>query len=138
MSFAALREYFQSRIAEIDTSFKEHASGENIPNNTIDQAYQIRIGPLTSNAVNHTVTDDTIQVEVRLYFARAKDEGVSDRAMDIGNAIRLNAMSPKKMALAHSIRRVFCNSIEPAPRDTNETTLAIVMDFTIRVAYVTG
>jgi hypothetical protein len=142
VSLAPIREYFKARILEVDADFREHKNPFNTDDlsaNEIHKSFHIQASGLSGNRVNQGTTDDTLQFTVSLFFTGGSDLQVNvDEGFDIGNSVRLKAMSPKKMALAPSIRRVFCSSVEPVPMPTNQNTFSVVMVFAVQAGFALG
>lgn len=139
MSLVAIRSYFVDRILEVSPDFKEHTDAfntENIPANALDKAFHVLCNGLSGESLDHVATNDTVSVQVRLFFRGGRDPISSlNEAQDLANSVRLQAMKPTKIKLLASIRRVFCQGFQPTALATNDNSFSILLNFTVQTGF---
>jgi hypothetical protein len=135
-----IRTFLKARIAEVDSSFKEHKDGfnnANIPGTNFNRAYHIIYTAPDNIVTDGCLLDDNINAEVRLYFRGFRDpQQAIDNGMDTAWELKQKASHPSLMPLTN-IKKVSVVSITPDPVDTNDNSIIVTLDFRFRVIYST-
>lgn len=127
---------------EVDPAFKVHDdafSTANIGLNNFDKRYHIFYGNVTATVANQNTTQDNVQSIVTLHFKGKRNATEQlDEAMDIANKYRMQCLKPQFLKPQQFIKRVFCESIEAIPLDTDDNSIQIRLTFNISIIFGTG
>ena len=139
MSLSQVRTYFKSRIAEIDSDFKEHKDAfnyENIGKTVYNKAYHISYGGVDSVELLDEITDDRMNVSVKLFFKGFRDTQTAlDTSMDKANLIRLNAVKRVNYYGNTNIKNIIMTTLTPEALESNDNQIIITLNFTVRMAF---
>ena len=110
MSFAALKPYFQDRMATVDPELKEWEDAfniENIPSNILDKSWHIAVGSANYTGTAHTCVHFSCPITLSVFFKgyRVPKEAV-DSALVMADAIVKECVKPLNRLNQANIKNV--------------------------------
>ena len=139
MSLSGIRTYLKTRINTVDSDFKEHKDAfndENIGRSKFNKAYHITYGGLDSGELKDLITDDIMNMTVKLFFKGFRDtQNALDDAMDKANTIRLDIVNRTNYVNQTNIKNVYLSNMTPESLDSNDNHIVITLNFIVRLAY---
>lgn len=140
-----ISKYLSARLLEVDKEFKEHLDGfnfENIPSSKFNKSYFISPPTLNGTSINQGLTDDRINLTVRLFLKGFRDpKSAVSQGFDIANKFRLRSMRPeflKVLTTAQKNIKHVIASVEIEDVNTNDNLVVCKIDFVIRAFYGTN
>lgn len=133
-----VRSFIRSRVLEEDSAFKEWKDGfnsENIPSSILNKSYHVLISNPSNIVTENCLVDDNISAEVKLYFKGGKNiQDALDNAMETAYNIKLRSSNPSNYT--DVIKYVSVDSVIPDPLPTNDNSILITLNYTLRIISV--
>lgn len=139
MSLSQVRQYFRDRLNAVDSSFKEHEDGfnrENIPSTLLNKSFFIDLGDVSSQPLSDLHIQDLMATQVFLHFKGYNNiQSKIDEAYDLAHTFRIECIKPINAMTGTNIKNVVCDNINVDHIETNDNTVIVTLDFTVRLLF---
>jgi hypothetical protein len=130
MSFITLRQYFEDRMAAVDSELREWEDAfsiENIPSTILDKSWHIEFGPFSYTGSAHTCLafDSSASLKVCLKGYRNPKEAV-DTALILADAILSEVTDPTKRLNQPKIKNVLPRFVDVRQLGTSNDNVAVL------------
>ena len=135
MSISVVRSFVSNRVLEEDSNFKQWGDAfnrDNIPRSIFDRAYFIQYENPSNNDTENCYVDDNVTATLELFLKgyRSPQEAL-DNAMDKAYRIKLRSSNPTHWT--DLIKHVVVESVVPSPVDSNDNSIIITLEYTLRL-----
>ncbi len=135
-----VRTYLKAQLIATNSDFREWRDGfnrDNIPKSVFNKSFFISYSNSSNNLTSGQMVDDNISATVELFFKGFRDpQEAIDVAMDLAHLFKLRASDPCNFT--SGIKHVVGNSITPEPVVSNDNSIIITLDFSLRMIFSTN
>lgn len=132
MSIADVRPYFQTRMTSLALNeWQNPFDVDNIPENIIDNVYQVTVGPISQQSFNQSDLALNVPANLKLFVKAYREHMTAyDSAVALANSVLIEVLNPANRLTQTNIKTINLDSVSFDPLDpTNDNIIVVNMQF---------